>query len=637
MSAARNRTLPGWTAGFGVAVSLAIAPVTARSQDAAPAEEPVTTETCLACHGEPGAERFVNPQRFAASVHAALSCAGCHADAIGIPHDVPLKPVTCNACHQLESEIYRNSDHGRAVHQGNDKAASCRDCHGEPHAILEHRNPASPVFRANVPSTCGTCHQQTEAMAKFHLGQLAPIATYDKSVHGLALHRGVSNAAVCTDCHGSHDLHRATNPASKLYWQRIPETCGQCHQNIAQTFARSVHGQAVGAGKRDAPVCTDCHGEHSIDAVKQATSSVFPANIPETCGQCHGAERIISKYRLPGHVVDTYMDSFHGLALQLGSVTAANCASCHGAHDILPSDDLRSSVNPNNLAKTCGTCHPGVTSLVAAGQIHSGTRPGLEHRAVSLVRQFYLWLIMLVIGGMVVHNGLDFSRKLSRHYAASRSRGAPGRMNRNERIQHGVLIAAFAALAYTGFALHYPNAWWAAPMVGRMDWRSFAHRAAAALFVLLSVYHAWFILWTPRGRAELQALRVRADDLRQLGQTLAFYLGWRAERPTLGHYSYVEKAEYWALVWGSIIMTLTGALMTWQDWTLRFFPKWFFDVVRTIHFYEAVLACLAIVVWHFYFTVFDPEEYPMKWTWVTGRSSEADAKHRSQDEEPPVL
>ena len=77
-------------------------------------------------------------------------------------------------------------------------------------------------------------------------------------------------------------------------------------------------------------------------------------------------------------------------------------------------------------------------------------------------------------------------------------------------------------------------------------------------------------------------------------------------------------------------------LMTWQNWTLRVFPKWFFDVLSTVHFYEAVLACLAIVVWHGYFVAMDPDEYPMKWTWLTGRASAADTAHRGDEAgEPP--
>ncbi|MBI4597104.1 MAG: cytochrome b/b6 domain-containing protein [Candidatus Omnitrophica bacterium] len=619
---------------LAIGAALAVTALLA-SRAATAAAEPLEDSACFSCHGDPAAGRFIHPEKFSASIHGHNHCTSCHADIAAVPHDVPVKPVNCSQCHQLEAEVYRQSDHGLAVHRGVQEAASCRDCHGNPHELVNVRDPASPVERANIPATCARCHSQTKEMAKFHLNQAAPIATYEESVHGLALKQGVPTAAVCTDCHGSHDLHKATNDASKLFWQQIPQTCGKCHENIKNTYARSVHGTAVGAGKREAPVCTDCHGEHTIAAVKQATSKVYPSHIPETCGQCHATERIVTKYQLPSHVVDTYMDSFHGLALQLGSLRAANCASCHGAHDILPSGDERSSVNPKNLAKTCGVCHPGVGGLVAKGQIHSGTQPGLEHRAVSVVRNIYFWLILLTIGGMFLHNLLDFARKCSRHYQMKKAAGGRLRMTLNERIQHGVLLAAFATLAYTGFALKFPQAWWATPFVGRIDWRSLGHRAAALIFVALALYHLWFMCATARGRKELKALWPRWRDAIDLLLMMGFYLGLRQDRPAVGRYSYVEKAEYWALVWGSIIMTLTGAFLTWQDWTLRVLPKWFFDVMTAIHYYEAILACLAIVIWHMYFVMFDPDEYPMKWTWVTGQSSEADQRHRKPDDEPP--
>jgi formate dehydrogenase gamma subunit len=618
----------------GVAFGLIIAQGLVQTAAAEPANAPegLDNAACFSCHGDASAERFVDPEKFQVSIHGGHQCTSCHVDITELPHATPLKPVSCATCHRIETEVYVASDHGIALKAGVSQAASCRNCHGNAHELLDSRNPNSPVFHANIPKTCAQCHEKTAEMAKFHLAQSAPVASYDQSVHGLAQVRGMTVSAVCTDCHGSHDLHKSTNPASKLYWQTLPNTCGKCHENIKQTYQRSVHGLAVASGKRDAPVCTDCHGEHSIDAVKLVTSKVFPSHIPDTCGQCHAAERLISKYQMPGHVVDTYMKSFHGLSLQLGSLTAANCASCHGAHDILPSGDTRSSVHPDNLAKTCGQCHPGVSPQVAKGQIHSGTQPGLEHRAIAWVRGFYLWLIGFVLGGMLLHNALDFRKKLRLHYQRMAQVGVVMRMSLNERLQHVVLAVAFISLTYTGFALKYPQAWWASPFVGRVDWRSLSHRAAALLFCVLGAYHLWYVLGTTKGRKHLRALLPCLQDIRDLGAMLAYYLGRRAQRPMVGHYSYVEKMEYWALVWGSLVMASTGVLMTWQDWTLRMFPKWIFDVIITIHYYEAVLACLAILLWHGYFTMFDPDEYPMKWTWVTGKSSKADAENRHETE-----
>ncbi len=592
----------------------------------------IESSACLECHADPAAERHIDAVKFQASVHASLRCVACHADIKEVPHETPLKKVSCGGCHRVETEVYLHSDHGLALKAGVSEAASCRSCHGDPHQLLNSRNPASSVYRANIPATCAQCHGKVDEMLKFHLSQKAPVASYDRSVHGLALRKqgGISPAAVCSDCHGTHDLHKSSNPKSKLYWQNIPSTCGKCHENVSQTYLRSVHGRGVQSGKRDAPVCTDCHGEHSISAVNLVTSKVYPAQIPETCGQCHGTERIIAKYGLPAHVVDTYMQSFHGLALQMGSLTAANCASCHGAHDVLPSDDPNSSVNPKNLAKTCGKCHAGVGNLVAKGQIHSGMRPGLEHRTVSYVRWFYWIVIFLTIGAMALHNGLDFFKKLFAHYRRMRAAGHPGRMSGGERLQHAILFIAFTALAYTGFALTFPSAWWARPLVGQTDWRGLSHRAAALLFVTLCVFHVLFMVFSPRGRKHLIELLPRKVDFVQPLEMMGFYLGLRKQRPVFARYSYVEKAEYWALVWGSIVMVLTGGLMTCNEWMLKVFPKWFFDVVTAIHYYEAVLACSAIVVWHFYFVIFDPDEYPMKWSWITGWSSPKDDTDRKE-------
>ena len=101
----------------------------------------------------------------------------------------------------------------------------------------------------------------------------------------------------------------------------------------------SIHGRAVKAGVTDSPTCTDCHGEHSIALSDSEDSKVSAAHISATCAECHAAERIVTKYRLPKFAVETYLDSYHGLSMRLGSVTAANCSSCQGKHDILPSGD----------------------------------------------------------------------------------------------------------------------------------------------------------------------------------------------------------------------------------------------------------------------------------------------------------
>ncbi|MDF7798475.1 cytochrome b/b6 domain-containing protein [Pontiellaceae bacterium B1224] len=594
----------------------------------------IPNAACLECHGEEDAEPFIDGHIFGGSVHADNQCVSCHSDITEAEHDTPLKKVACAECHDIEAEIYLQSSHGQALLQGRDQAATCKDCHGDAHHIVYSKNPASPINRANISQTCARCHGDVEQMKQFNLNQLTPIETYEHSVHGQANTGDGSSAATCTDCHGSHNLLKSTNPNSKLYWQNIPQTCGKCHENIAQTYSRSIHGEAVAEGIKDAPTCTDCHGEHEIAAVSSEESKVSGARISETCASCHAAERIITKYRLPRFAVETYMESYHGLSMRLGSVTAANCSSCHGKHDILPSGDPRSSIHPNNLQKTCSVCHAGVTDLVAQGQIHSGTRPGMEKNASTVVRNIYIMLFFIVLGGMLIHNALDLYRKLHEHFKKLReSGGGPHRMTLNERIQHGILASTFIILGYTGFALVNPDAWWARPFVGQTyDIRGLGHRLMAIIFITLSVYHLSYICFTKRGRWQIHQLAPRWSDFVHFGQMIMFYLGLRKERARFEHYSYIEKAEYWALVWGSVVMVITGALLTFEEWTLALFPKWFFDVCLAIHYYEAILACAAIVIWHFYFVMFDPEEYPVKWTAFSGLEGPSDKERLSPEE-----
>jgi thiosulfate reductase cytochrome b subunit len=597
----------------------------------------IGTAECLACHSDPSLTKtnaagkevslFVDPKKFAASIHGKNLCTSCHTGITSLPHPENLKPVRCSQCHRVEAEIYLQSDHGQAVHKGVPEAASCRDCHGSPHELLNNRNPASPVNRANIPNTCARCHGNTQEMEQFHLRQRSVVVSYEKSVHGIAHANGAVNAAVCTDCHGSHDQHRSTNPQSKLYWQTIPATCGKCHENVERTYLRSVHGKAVEAGVRDAPVCTDCHGEHTITAVRLASSRVSPANIPETCGQCHAAQRIVTQYRLPPNVFVTYIQSFHGLALQGGNVAAANCASCHGVHDILPAGDPLSTINPKNLPQTCGKCHPGIGTRLSAEFFRIHAPPGPAEGKpwlVNFVSRIYIFLIVVVIGGMLAHNAADYFRKAREHVRWARTQQGELRLTRWMRAQHAALTVLFILLAYTGLAHKFPDAVWSWPfraLPNGSDLRGLIHRICGWTFVALFFGHLIGLLGTRRGRAEVRELWPRWYDLRDMLALQAYNLGFRKTPPPRRRWNYIEKAEYWALIWGSIMMVVTGGMLVFTEAVLRLLPKVWYDVAQVIHFYEALLATLAILVWHFYWVLFDPREYPMNPAWLIGRKA----------------
>src|SRR3989338_3294381 len=230
------------TARWVLVVSCSVLTVAGSRASWAADATPTDNAACFSCHGDPSAGRVIDEADFAASIHGRHRCTSCHTGITDLPHDVPLAAVTCPTCHHIETEVYLGSDHGIEIHAGISQAASCRDCHGNAHALRNSRDPSSPVSRGNIPGTCGQCHAKTEQMEKFHLGQAAPIASYTQSVHGMAQAKGAAGAAVCTDCHGSHYLHRATNSASKPYLPNLPGTCGKCHENIRQTYLRSIHG-----------------------------------------------------------------------------------------------------------------------------------------------------------------------------------------------------------------------------------------------------------------------------------------------------------------------------------------------------------------------------------------------------------
>src|SRR5262249_22556969 len=149
---------------------------------------------------------------------------------------------------------------------------------------------------------------------------------YKLSIHGRAITAGNNKAATCSDCHSAHSIQPGSDPRSKVSHQNVPATCGACHAEIAKTYAQSVHGEAVAGGVTAAPVCTDCHGEHTILAPSEPGSLVNPARVSTvTCGRCHGDERLTARFDLPAQSVKTYQDSFHGLANRSGSRSVANC------------------------------------------------------------------------------------------------------------------------------------------------------------------------------------------------------------------------------------------------------------------------------------------------------------------------
>ncbi len=600
----------------------------------------VEDSECLFCHGDvnfnlklpDGSVKrlYVDEQVFKASIHGKEGCTSCHDDATEAEHKPGLKKVNCSGCHE-EGEAYDKTPHGKLLKSGSNEVSGCSDCHGM-HDIRPPSDPLSHVHKTNQPQTCGKCHSNPN-LVKGHLISVAnPSDSYLKSGHAQAISKGNLNAAACTNCHGSHDLLSSDDPESKVYRKNISATCGTCHPQALEQYSKSIHGRALQAGIKDAPTCADCHGEHDIEPPSKATSKVNRRQqVVATCTKCHDNESIMYKYGLETGRQASYMDSFHGLASAAGSEIVATCASCHENHLILPPDDPASSIALGNLPKTCGKCHENAGPNFAQGKVHiMPTDPG--QWALGLVRLAYILLISAVIGGMVFHNTLSMARKALTKFSAELSeRGTYRRFTRGMTIGHLILTISFTVLALSGFALRYPESWWASLIFHGetgLAARGLVHRVAALVLVGIAIVNGCFLLFTKSGRRELGYLMMSFRDLRDVVFNLGYMVGLRKEPPKFDRYSYIEKFEYWGMWWGTMLMIATGFSMWFVNVFLRFLPKVALDVIALIHFYEAWLAVLTIVVWHLYYMIFDPHTYPMNWSWVTGRITIEDLKER---------
>ncbi|MDP6777274.1 MAG: hypothetical protein QGI83_10970, partial [Candidatus Latescibacteria bacterium] len=218
---------------------------------------------CVVCHGKPDLKRveksgrtrslYVEAADIDASVHTGKACIDCHVDVVEIPHSTPPQHVNCTQCH----------------FKGNTEGA-----------------PQSDIYQE-----------------------------YKDSVHGEAVAEGHPKAPACQDCHGSHRILGHLDPDANVARPNVSKTCGRCHLEIFSQFRASVHGVDLTEGNPDVPTCTGCHNEHGIRSHDDPESPTNTANISRTCSSCHAVEGIVGKYGISTGQVETYEESFHGVAI----------------------------------------------------------------------------------------------------------------------------------------------------------------------------------------------------------------------------------------------------------------------------------------------------------------------------------
>jgi cytochrome b subunit of formate dehydrogenase len=217
------------------------------------------------------------------------------------------------------------------------------------------------------------------------------------------------------------------------------------------------------------------------------------------------------------------------------------------------------------------------------------------------------------------------------------------RMNLSERIQHWLLISTFFLLIITGLPLFFYEVKffkWILPTGRAFYIRGIIHRFAAVVMIANLVWHLFYTALTKRGRNNLKEMLPKLQDLKDAFELFWHNVGiarflsrrgalrkffqkhpyWLFERqPRFGRYNFIEKFEYWALGWGSIVMIVSGFFMWNVELSLRFFPLWVHDIFVIIHGYEAILAFLSVIVWHMYNVHLNPEVFPMSKVWLNGQ------------------
>ena len=216
-------------------------------------------------------------------------------------------------------------------------------------------------------------------------------------------------------------------------------------------------------------------------------------------------------------------------------------------------------------------------------------------------------------------------------------------MTRHARAQHWVLIFSFTLLIGTGLPIFLHDL----PFFERLFFfreafhiRGILHRTAAVTLIVLAVYHFLYIIISKKGRRDFRAMRPKGKDISDLGTSFMYNLGlmcalyrrgylrnwldrhptWRFDRPPkYGRYNFIEKFEYWAVAWGSLVMILTGLALWFPVQSLRLFSLPLHQVIRVVHSFEATLAFLAVLIWHMYTVHLRPEVFPMSRIWLDGK------------------
>ena len=592
---------------------------------------------CLKCHGDKaelnkalaGKTRdiqplFLNTDRLKRSVHGTQGCDECHFEYESFPHPKDAETPKCAECHEDSGAHFAKSVHATTRHADATRAADCADCHGV-HDVFKPKDRESRLHPLNVVQTCGQCHFDVDPRTASLDDLLGQKYSDDTHAHDI-LKRGLTVSATCVSCHGGHDIRGKGDPKSRVARIRVHEVCAQCHLGIAEQYARSVHHKEVEDGKQKGATCTDCHAPHSMSAPDGA----FRLHSINACGTCHSQR------------LGTFRTTHHGKLATLGvGGEAADCASCHGAHDILPASDPASRIHPGSqLVETCGKCHEGSHEAFTGFLVHADPHDPEGYPRLQFIYSAMIWLLLgtFLAGG--IHASLWLVRSIiAREWLLRRKHRAGGRYVRRWRpfytVLHVIFMTAFLLLAATGLPLHYAVTPWASALMGTFGGplaAGWLHRFAAVVLIACTVAYVVNILYRALIARErglwfgANSMIPRWQDCKDLGANLRWFFG-RGPKPTFDRWTYWEKFDFWAVFWGIAIIGGSGVVLWFPVAATRILPGWMVNVATIVHGHEALLAVGFIFTIHVFHANFRPDKFPMDTLFYTGRMPESEFKH----------
>jgi cytochrome b subunit of formate dehydrogenase len=584
---------------------------------------------------------FLPPDVMASGVHASLRCVDCHAGADQLPHAAQLPAADCRSCHVQAASGFLQSAHAEAQAHDVALAPTCVSCHGS-HDIRTAKDRQSPIHPLNVINLCADCHGQHQSATPNGSNPKRNVENYLESVHGEAVMRGgLAVAATCVDCHGSHQVLPEADARSMVHRDNVPQTCGNCHIGVAETYIDSIHGQRLLEQRADAPVCTDCHTAH---AITRTTTPGFMLDLVNECGSCHDKPPKNSHGR---SLYDTYRLSYHGQVTQLGLARAARCSDCHGAHDILPAENPLSRVHETNLVNTCGNCHEGANANFVKFDAHADYHDSRRYPILHGVWLYFVIVMSAAFGFFGLHSILWFIRSLIvriKHGKPKHDHTKRGiqRFTTLNRVNHALVIITFFGLTLTGMPLLFSDQAWAKALAGFFGGplgAGIIHRVFAVMLGFNFVLHfvgivqrfrasevsVWHWLFGPH------TILPRWKDVTDcLGMIRWFFKG--GSKPRFDRWTYWEKFDYWAEIFGTFIIGGSGLMLWFPMFFSKFMPGWMFNVAMIVHGYEALLAVGFIFTIHFFNAHLRWEKFPVDDVMFTGQLPEEEFQHERPEE-----